>query len=327
MLRLGVATDAETLARVRDPLAARDIEAVHVPTAERTVDLTAPDEAYPEVDVGFVYPPRLAEGGVADALLEIPWVNGREAVLRSRHKGEALARLGAAGVPTPDSVVVSNPTDEAAVLDAIERVGTPAVVKPNSATRGIGVAKVGDADSLLGVTDYLDLLHEFPATGDRSFLVQSLVPAARDLRVMCVDGECVGAVERRLPAADRERGRWKHNVHRGAEATGVDLPDSLRDLAERAAAALDIPWLGIDLLVPERDAARSDGADGDTETGPRTESETRTETRSDSLDALAHDRAVVNETNARPTVDTATKYEPDFYDRLAGLIRQTARGE
>jgi ribosomal protein S6--L-glutamate ligase len=299
MLRLGVATDAETLARIRDPLADRDIEAVHLPTAERTVDLTAPDDAFPPVDVGFVYPPRLAEGGVADALLDVPWVNSREAVCRSRHKGEALARLGRAGVPTPDSVVVSNPSDEGALLDALDRVGTPAVVKPNSATRGIGVAKVGDADSLLGVTDYLDLLHEFPATGDRSFLVQELVPGARDLRVMCVEGEYVGAVERRLPDSARAAGRWKHNVHRGAEATGVDLPTPLRDLAERAAAALEIPWLGVDLLVPDEDGA-------------------------DRLDDLDLDRAVVNETNARPTVDTATKYEPGFYDRLTALIRDTA---
>jgi ribosomal protein S6--L-glutamate ligase len=296
MLRLGVATDAETLARVREPLAERGIEAVHLPTAERTVDLTAPDAAFPDVDVGFVYPPRLAEGGVADALLNVPWVNGREAVLRSRHKGETLARLGRVGVPTPDSVVVSNPADEAALEDALDRVGLPAVVKPNSATRGIGVARVGDADSLLGVTDYLDLLHEFPATGDRSFLVQALVPDAHDFRVMCVEGGYVGAVERRLPEAARAAGRWKHNVHRGAEATGVDLPAPLRDLAERAARALDVPWLGVDLLVPGGGGAED----------------------------LAVERAVVNETNARPTVDAATKYESGFYDRLAALVRGAA---
>jgi ribosomal protein S6--L-glutamate ligase len=34
---------------------------------------------------------------------------------------------------------------------------------------------------------------------------------------------------------------------------------------------------------------------------------------------------VVNETNARPTVDSATKYEDGFFDRLADLIRKTAR--
>ena len=81
-----------------------------------------------------------------------------------------------------------------------------------------------------------------------------------------------------------------------AEATGVDLPAPLRDLAERAARALDVSWLGVDLLVP--------GGDGP--------------------DALDIERAVVNETNARPTVDAATKYESGFYDRLAALVERTA---
>jgi ribosomal protein S6--L-glutamate ligase len=51
---------------------------------------------------------------------------------------------------------------------------------------------------------------------------------------------------------------------------------------------MEIPFLGVDLLV-------SDG------------------------------RAVVNETNARPTIDDATKYEPGFYDDLAALIHATVR--
>jgi len=36
---------------------------------------------------------------------------------------------------------------------------------------------------------------------------------------------------------------------------------------------------------------------------------------------VTDDRAVVNETNARPTIDSATKYEPGFWDDLAALIR------
>ena len=295
-IRLAVTTDAETLSRIRDPLAERGIHAEFVPTSERTVPLDAdgtdgPDatEDFDGFDVGFVYPPRLAEGGVADALLGVPWVNGREAVLRSRHKGEALARLSRAGVPTPDTVVVSNPASEADLRAAWERFDPPVVVKPNSTTRGVGVAKVADLDSFLGVVDYLDLVHDYRATGDRSFLVQEFLPDARDYRVMCVEGEYVGAVERRLPGAVLDSGGWKHNVHRGAEATGLRPPEAHREVAERAARALGVRWLGVDLLV-------------------------------------AGERVVVNETNARPTVDAATKYEPGFYDRLAGLVRRVADG-
>jgi ribosomal protein S6--L-glutamate ligase len=285
MLRLAVATRAETYERIQEPLAERGIEVGHVDTAERGVALS--ENPFGAYDVGYVFPSRLAEGGVADAVLGVPWVNGREAVLRSRHKAEALARLDRAGVPTPETVMLSNPASEEALLAAYERFDPPVVVKPNSTTRGIGVARVSDPDSFLGVVDYLKLVHDYRATGDRSFLVQEYLPEARDYRAMVVDGEYVGAVERRLPADAVGAGRWKHNVHRGARAEGVSLPPAHQELAERAADALGVDLLGVDLLV-------------------------------------SGDRAVVNETNARPTVDAATKYEPGFYDDLAALIRRTA---
>jgi ribosomal protein S6--L-glutamate ligase len=152
------------------------------------------------------------------------------------------------------------------------------------------VTKAADPDAFLGIADYLALVHDYRATGDRSFLVQEYLPDARDYRAMIVDGAYAGAVERRLPADARDAGRWKHNVHRGAEAVGVDLPPGARRLAEATAEALGADYLGVDLL-------RVDG------------------------------RYLVNETNARPTVDAATKYEPGFYDDLAALIERRAAAE
>ena len=290
MLRLAVTTDAETRDRMADPLADRDIAVEYLPCSARQFRLTGADRpAADRFDAGFVFPGRLMEGGVVDALYGIPWLNDRQTVLRSRNKAAVIARLDAAGLPVPETVLVSNPADETTLEAAFEAVGTPAILKPNSTTRGTGVTKATDLDSLLGVIDYLDLVHDYRATGDKTFLLQEYLPDARDYRVMVVDGAYAGAVERRLSTDDRAAGRWKHNVHRGAEAVGVDLPADHRRLAERAAAALDVSYLGVDLLVTD-------------------------------------DRAVVAETNARPTVDAATKYVPDFYDRLAGLIRRTAEG-
>jgi ribosomal protein S6--L-glutamate ligase len=294
MLRLAAANRKETFERIREPLRERGVRIEHVPVSERTVDLTGDggiagvDVELDAFDAGFVYPGRLMEGAVADALLDVPWVNGRDAVLASRNKAGVLATLAREGVPVPETTLVSNPVDEADLVAAYERFEPPVVVKPNSTTRGIGVAKVGDADSFLGVTDYLDLVHDYRATGDKAFVVQEYLPDATDYRVMVLDGEYVGAVERSLPDRERARGRWKHNVHRGAEATGVDLDPEHRRLAERVADVLGIDFLGVDLLVTP-------------------------------------DRVVVNETNARPTVDAATKYEDGFHDRLAALVERTAR--
>jgi ribosomal protein S6--L-glutamate ligase len=180
--------------------------------------------------------------------------------------------------------MVSNPTDQSTLAETFERFDPPVVVKPNSATRGVGVAKAHDLDSFLGVVDYLDLVHDYRATGDKSFLVQEYLPGATDYRAMVIDGEYVGAVERRLPDDALAAGQWKHNVHRGAVAEGVELGEELRTLAERTAETLGVRLLGVDLLVTA-------------------------------------ERTVVNETNARPTIDAATKYRPGFYDRLAGAVR------
>lgn len=285
MLTLGLAHRAESFERVREPLEERDVRVEHCSLTGETTALGEPPER--EIDVGLVFPNRLLEGGVLTARLDIPWVNGREAVLRSRNKAETLARLERAGLPVPETVLISNPVGDEAVLKAAGRFEPPLVLKPNSTTRGAGVLKVADPDSLLGATDSLDLLHEFPATRDRSYLLQEYLPEARDLRVMVIDGQVVGAVERRLPESAREAGHWKHNVHRGAEPRAIEPDATVRDLAAAAAEAMDVPLLGVDLLqTPER--------------------------------------TVITETNARPTIDAAEKYQENFYDVLAATIR-TAR--
>ena len=292
MLRLAMTTTAETFERVREPLAERGIAVDHVQAKERALRVSGGNSTgeFAGFDAGFVYPSRLMEGAVVDQRLSVPWVNGREAVLTSRNKAGVLAALDAAGIPTPRTAIISNPVDEAVVTEAVAPFDYPVVVKPNSATRGVGVATAADLDSLLGVVDYLNLVHDYRATGDKSYLIQEFLPEARDYRGMVVDGAYAGAVERRLSPDAVEAGRWKHNVHRGATATGVDLPDRARTLAERAAAVLGIDYLGVDVLASD-------------------------------------DRLVVNETNARPTIDAATKYEPGFYDRLAALVERTAKRE
>ncbi|MFB6110100.1 MAG: RimK family alpha-L-glutamate ligase [Halodesulfurarchaeum sp.] len=286
MLTVGLAHFEETAERIQEPLRERDIAVKHVSITEDVTDLTG-STTLPDVDVGLFFPGRIPEGGVLTALLDIPWVNGREAVLRSRNKAETIARLEGADLPVPETTVVSNPADESAVAAAVDRLGTPAVLKPNSTTRGVGILKVRDPDSLSGVTDYLELIHEFPVTRDRTYLLQEYLPEARDVRVMVIDGEVVGAVERELPDESRSAGRWKHNVHRGATARGIDPAPEIQALARRTAAVMDVPVLGVDVLdSPER--------------------------------------TVVSETNARPTIDAASKYDPDFYDRLAELLCRTA---
>lgn len=256
----------ESNRRLEDNLSEQGIECVRLETEGRVYGL---GEASVEVDAGLVYPSRLMEGGVMDALSGFPWIVGVGDVLTSRNKMRCLALLDKEGVPVPDTCLVSNPWE--GELD----VEFPVVVKPNSATRGNGVVRVEDGDSLRGVMDYFDALHESSLVFDRSYLVQEYLEDARDYRVMVIDGEYVGAVERRGEG-------WKHNVHRGAEAVGVTPRDEVVGLALRAAGVLGLDFCGVDVL---------DGV-----------------------------RTVVNEVNVRPTIDSSSKYEPEFYRVLARLV-------
>lgn len=283
MVTLAVASAAETFDRLATMLPPHGIEVKHFLTTGQIIDLT-PAEFTTDIsfDVGFVYPPRIQEGLVNDVALGIPWVNTRADILLSRNKGAVLAKLHRAGISVPRTSYLSNPVDKSELAAAFSTFDSPVVVKPNATTKGTGVVKVHDIDSLYGVADYLSVLHEFPPTADKSYLIQEFLPDARDYRVMVLDGTYVGAVERRLP-----RDGWTHNVHRGARASGVELPNKLRRLAERVATTLDITLLGIDLLVTEN-------------------------------------RVVVLETNARPTIDESAKYQDGFAQRLADVVKRTA---
>ncbi|CCQ34423.1 Ribosomal protein S6 modification protein [Halorhabdus tiamatea SARL4B] len=283
MLRLAVATQAESYDRLREPLAERDIDVVALQTTERTIPIGG--VSFPDVDVGYVFPPRLMEGDVAAAALSVPWVNDRAAVLRSRNKAGTLQRLSDAGVSVPETVLISDPVEREDLIAAFDRFDPPVLVKPNSASRGAGVTLAHDLDSFLGIADYLDLVHDYRAADDQSFLVQEYVPDAHDYRVMVLDGAVIGAVERRLPEAV-DTDRWKHNVHHGGTPTPVELDDESRAIAERVADVLEIPLLGVDLLATEG-------------------------------------RIVVTETNARPTIDPE-HYADGFWDRLAATIRRVA---
>ena len=122
MLRLAVATNAETYERMQAPLADRGIETDAIETAERSIHVAAAaggdssqngagqfGEAF---DVGFVFPPRLAEGGVADALLDVPWVNDRERRMHSRSLTHGTSSSASATPPSASRGGNTNPTSK-----------------------------------------------------------------------------------------------------------------------------------------------------------------------------------------------------------------------
>lgn len=227
----------ESNRRIKEGLSSHGIDVVTPETTGRAYTL---DERI-EADVGLVYPSRLAEGGVVDALSDIDWVVGASGILTTRNKARTLALLEDAGLRVPETRYFSSPVSGEEVRAAFDNLGPPAVVKPNSASSGRGAVLVHDPDSASGVADLFGVVHESSLVEDRSFLVQEYIEDARDFRVMVIGGDYVGAVERRVPG-------WKKNVHAGAEARGLRPPEEVVVCAEEAARALGVEFCGVDVL-------------------------------------------------------------------------------
>jgi [lysine-biosynthesis-protein LysW]--L-2-aminoadipate ligase len=163
-------------------------------------------------------------------------VNSAAATETCGDKWRTSLALRAAGLPTPRTALGLTPD---AALAALEAIGYPAVVKPLVGSWGRLVTRVPDGHMAATVMEYLDVL---PTPQSRIVYVQELVDKpGRDIRVIVVGGEAVGATY-------RHGDQWRTNVARGAESRPCPLTAELAGLAVRAAAAVGADVAGVDLV-------------------------------------------------------------------------------
>lgn len=150
----------------------------------------------------------------------------------------ALAR---AGVPTPRTVVAASAE---AALEAVERIGYPAVLKPTVGSWGRLLARINDRDAAEAVIEHRATLGS--ASQGVFYVQEHIDKPGRDLRVFVVGGEPIAAIAR---ASEH----WVTNTARGAKASGLAIDDGLASLSRRAAACVHADLCAIDLLeCPER---------------------------------------------------------------------------
>jgi ribosomal protein S6--L-glutamate ligase len=149
-----------------------------------------------------------------------PLLNTLEATLLVADKARALARVAAAGVPVPASVVVG----DRAELTRVLRDG-PRIVKPVRGAHGSGVKRLGPGEQ--------------DAAADGPWLVQEPVGAGgKDLKVYGVGSRAAVRQVRFVPGV----------VDQPREAVD-QVPDGLLDLARTAAAAAGLTCWGADFLL------------------------------------------------------------------------------
>jgi ribosomal protein S6--L-glutamate ligase len=163
-----------------------------------------------------------------------------QGIVRSRDKLRAIQILTKEGVNVPKTAFARHTVD---VNELIKYVGgTPLVVKLVEGTQGLGVVLCETRKAAKSVIEAFYAL-------EANILVQEFIEEARgtDLRAFIVDGEVVGAMERKGP-----EGEFRSNLHRGGTARSVTLTDEERETALRAASAMGLSVAGVDMLPSKR---------------------------------------------------------------------------
>lgn len=164
----------------------------------------------------------------------VPVFNSGRAIERTVDKAMTSFLLAWKGLPTPQTWACESPAAALEIATPLFAAGCTLVVKPLFGSQGEGLQRVASPAELSALTPVggIYYLQEFVAGGG---------PPFRDWRVLVIDGRARFAME-------RVSQHWITNRAQGAQCIGVPLTAALAELAEAAAAAVDVDYAGVDLL-------------------------------------------------------------------------------
>lgn len=175
---------------------------------------------------------------LASAGVEV--VNSPDATELCGDKWRTTVALEAAGVPTPRTALGLTPQ---ATLDALDAIGYPALIKPLVGSWGRLVARLPDRAGAEAVLEYVAAL---PGPQSHIGYVQELIDKPdRDIRVIVVGGEVLGAVYRTGESL-------RTNVALGGQTRPCEVTPEITKLSIDATAAVGTDIAGVD-LIEDRD--------------------------------------------------------------------------
>ncbi len=164
-------------------------------------------------------------------------LNSPKAIETAVDKFLTSAKLAAAGLPTPRTIVCETADD---ACEAFARLGGDVVVKPLFGSEGRGILRVSDPDLAFRTFRTLE------RTQSVLYLQEFIPHDGSDLRVLVLDGQVVGAFRRRHPSD------FRTNVARDGLAEAYEVNSAESSLALQAAEAVGACFAGIDLMYDPR---------------------------------------------------------------------------
>ena len=161
---------------------------------------------------------------------------------RPAGKLSPMVCLALEGLAVPKTIYTANPQETAMFIENY-LPSKELVVKANFASRGNDNHLVKSAQEAHEIANNKSLPSDY--------IIQQAIPNSGDYRVICVGGQPVMGIYRQRAADSKTH---LNNVSQGATATKLslkDIPNSVVELARRAANCLGREMGGVDILVDE----------------------------------------------------------------------------
>ncbi len=151
------------------------------------------------------------------------------------------ARMETVGLPVPETFVCEK---AGPAVDAFERLGGDAVLKPIFGSEGRGIAR------LTSIATARVRFAELEAAGSVICIQRFVHHPGHDYRLFTLSDRVLCGM-RRVASGEGE-GAWITNIARGGKAERLEVTPALASLALRAAHSIDAEVSGVDIL-PDRD--------------------------------------------------------------------------
>ncbi|MFQ5998708.1 MAG: lysine biosynthesis protein LysX [Candidatus Bathyarchaeia archaeon] len=202
-------------------------------------DVTGPENSFPFGDIVLQRCISYFRNLHSTALLEYKGyivINSFDVSNTCGNKMLASLALAKSDVPTPSTLLAFTPET---ALQAMEKIGYPAVLKPVMGSWGRLIAPLKDKETAQAIFE--DREYMFPIY--HIYYIQEMVNRPpRDIRTFVIGDEVVAGIYR------YSFDEMKTNIARGGKAEFCKITDELRELSLKAAEAVGGGILGVDMM-------------------------------------------------------------------------------
>jgi len=159
-------------------------------------------------------------------------INHPSAIEKAVDKYYTLSLLRDSGLPVPRTIATRSIKD---AIKAFKNFGGEAIVKPLFGSRGIGTARISDADVAERVFRTLRFYRHV-------IYVQEYIPHGNnDIRTFVVGDKIISSML-------RVSNSWKTNISKGAKPTKIKIGKDVEEFSLKAAKTIGCETAGVDLM-------------------------------------------------------------------------------